>query len=344
MRYTNGGYIGSGYSPQTSGDVDGIWRYYTDICRAIRQNQWYVSTIPTNVVVDPDVVADTEGSEITLTASYDQDPQGYNETFQWQTSSDNSTWVDIFGETNNTLVFTLSASDDGTYRRYRIYRGFKNAVSASASITIANYTITISDQPDNTTKYAGEQASFTVAASVDTDPISIPNYQWQVSTDNGSSWANAPGTSTNATYNFYTTYTQNGYQYRCYLTAAGAEPLTSDTATLTVNQNTITIYTQPSDGYCSCSDPVVFSVYASISNMASLSYEWYKSSTEDGEYSVITGSDAGFTNYTTSSLSIDCGEQTNSLYVKCRVYYNTVEIFSDSALYDTVTTPCPGYY
>lgn len=333
MRYTNGGYIGSGNNPKASGNVDGIWRYYTDISSAIKQNSWYVASMPTNVVVSPSIVTQGTGVSVTLTASYDNDPQGYIETFQWQTSLNNIDWTDIENQINNTLVFNMSESDDGTYRRYKINRGFKSTFSDSSSLSVVYYTITISSHPSNLSIYAGSSGTFTVTASVD-EETSL-NYQWQLSSNAGSSWSSAPGTSTNASYTTPAVlFSSSGNLYRCYLTADGAEPIASNSATLIVHNNIITITSQPSNAYCYMINPATFTVSATITNNASLSYAWYKSTTQNGTYTLITEADAGFSGYNTSVLTIDCDDQTSNLYVKCKVYWSIIEQYSNSALYD----------
>lgn len=333
MRYTNGGYIGSGYSPQASGDVDGIWRYYSDITRAIKYNNWYVAQTPTNVVVSPSTLSGADGQEATLAAGFDDDPQGYVETFQWQTSLDNSTWSDISGENNNTLIFNLSESDDGSYRRYKITRGFKSIFSSSCLVSIVNETITISLHPSNATVYAGETTSFMVTASV-TGGVTL-NYQWQLSIDGGSSWNNINGANS-ATLSVTPPYSYNGYKYRCYITATGAQPAISNSATLTVNENTITISYQPANQACDQQGPAnYFYVQAGITNDALLSYKWYKSS-NNNDWVEITESDINFYGYNTNNLTVECDQE--FIWLKCLVYWSII------TEYTNVVTHDPGTY
>jgi hypothetical protein len=338
MRYTNGGYIGTGVLPLSSGEFDGIWRYYTDVTRNIRNNKWCVSTIPANARVSPSSVVETTGTLITLNCLYDNDPYGFIESFQWQLSSNNITWSNISGAISGSYIFTMTSGNDNTYYRCKIDRAFKNVFSVSSSISVGLNTITISDHPDNSTVYAGEQTTFYVIASVDGG--ATINYQWQVSTNGGSSWSNAPGSSTSASYSVTPPYSSNGYLYRCYLTASGATPATSNSATLTVNDNPIYIGNQPFSGSC-FSPPVNFSIAAYIYYGSPLSYQWYKSSSQSGPFTAITN-DSGFSGADTSSLTIDCTQQTSNLYIKCKVYWTIIEQYSDTVLYDaTVYTPPP---
>ncbi len=89
----------------------------------------------------------------------------------------------------------------------------------------------ITEQPYDYTVTEGEDATFTVEASAGSETLT---YQWQQSTDNGSSWTNIES-ETNASYTINSTNTSmNGYQYRCVVTGSGGVSVISQTATLTV--------------------------------------------------------------------------------------------------------------
>lgn len=87
---------------------------------------------------------------------------------------------------------------------------------------------TITAQPADMTVTVGQTASFTVTATGEN-----LSYQWQQSTDNGSSWTDITG-ETNATYTIATTtMDMNGTQYRC-VVSNSAGSVESNAATLTV--------------------------------------------------------------------------------------------------------------
>lgn len=86
----------------------------------------------------------------------------------------------------------------------------------------------ITAQPADMTVTVGQTASFTVTATGEN-----LSYQWQQSTDNGSSWTDITG-ETNATYTIATTtMDMNGTQYRC-VVSNSAGSVESNAATLTV--------------------------------------------------------------------------------------------------------------
>ncbi len=88
---------------------------------------------------------------------------------------------------------------------------------------------TITTQPQDVEVKENETATFTVKVT-GTEPLS---YQWQQSTDNGSSWTDITG-ETNATYTIATTtMDMNGTQYRC-VVENSIDEATSNAATLTV--------------------------------------------------------------------------------------------------------------
>ena len=111
----------------------------------------------------------------------------------------------------------------------------------SGSGTVVNAP-TITAQPTNQTVTAGNTATFTVAAS-GSKPLS---YKWQYRTNSGTNWNDIP----DATDNNYTieavTLDMNNYQYQC-VVSNSAGSVTSEVATLTVNEPAPTTYTITAD-------------------------------------------------------------------------------------------------
>ena len=331
MRFSNGGYIGTGVYPNEYGDIDGIWRYFTDVTRAIRENNWYVSSVPENVVVSPTAVSVATGELISLSCGYDDDISGFDEIFLWQKSFDQVSWTGIPNSDDNEYSFNADISDSGLYLRCKVYRGLKSANSNNVPISIAFGTINISSQPSNTTVYAAETASFYITASSSAGSV---NYQWEESSNNGVSWHVAPGSSTSSSYSFTASYNSNGYKYRCYLTSSGASSKYSDTVTLTVTQNNIIFNTQPSNNTClQYSSYNTFTVSATTSNSHTPSYQWYKAdnSPSFNNWSQITVSDSLFSGRTTAQLTVDCAAPTTHL--KCLATYSTISGYSNVAIH-----------
>jgi hypothetical protein len=121
----------------------------------------------------------------------------------------------------------------------RAGRVFNEVLVAMGSMTgdledvkIQDLNIVIGTQPSDLEVEAGEEASFTVAATTVPSGGTI-TYLWQVSTD-GATWNSATGTNNAATYTIASTSGEDGYRYRCLLNATGATQVVSSIATLTV--------------------------------------------------------------------------------------------------------------
>lgn len=189
MRYSNGGYIGKANYPNESGEVDGIWRYYTDISRAIKDNNWYVSTAPVGVSITSNGAMGTStvsvGGTLTLSCVFTNDTglttdtMGYSESFVWETSPDNSSWTIVQSGANQQYPF--SSDTAGTYYvRCLVKRGFKSTYSSALTVTVAE-TITISSQPNSGSPMGGGMLTISVTATA-TSPYTITNYSWENST------------------------------------------------------------------------------------------------------------------------------------------------------------------
>ena len=89
-------------------------------------------------------------------------------------------------------------------------------------------TPTITTHPTSQTVTEGNPATFSVTAS------DAQTYQWQQSTDNGSSWADINGAASASYTTAATTTDMNGNQYRCMVKSTSGVGVISQTATLTV--------------------------------------------------------------------------------------------------------------
>ena len=107
------------------------------------------------------------------------------------------------------------------------------AISDAVRLTVAEAEgLRITGQPSDVTAGVGEKVSFTVTAS----GVGTLTYQWQYSTNGGSSWVNVSAASgKTACYTLTAQARHNGYMYRCIVTdSADGASITSDAVTLTV--------------------------------------------------------------------------------------------------------------
>jgi hypothetical protein len=151
------------------------------------------------------------GATASFTAAAAGDP---TPTVQWQLSEDDgTTWSDLTGATQTTLMFTSTATMTG----YQ-YRAVFTNLLGSTDTTVATLTVltgsapAITEQPqseDVASVPSGYPVSFTAAASGSPPP----SVQWQVSVNHGVSWTNIPGATT-PTYSFDAVASQNLNEYQ----------------------------------------------------------------------------------------------------------------------------------
>lgn len=121
-----------------------------------------------------------------------------------------------------------------------------NHLTEFALLASTDTTPVITAQPQSQTADVGDTVSFSAAASGDP----APTVQWQVSTDDGTTWSDITG-ETASPLTFSASLDQNGNQYRAVF-ANSAGSATSDAATLTVSTKSASItlsnLTQTYDG------------------------------------------------------------------------------------------------
>ncbi|HET9977403.1 MAG TPA: hypothetical protein VFQ20_08215 [Burkholderiaceae bacterium] len=143
----------------------------------------------------------------------------------------------------------------------------------------------ISVQPSDTSAVAGNAATLSITASG-------PDlgYQWQVSTDGGTTWTNVAG----ATQSIYTTpattLADNGKRYRVVVSAAGIS-VNSSAVQLTVTAAVVapTLTVQPAAQTATAPDPASFSVTA---GGTAPSYQWQRSTDGGATFVAIAGATA----------------------------------------------------
>lgn len=246
------------------------------------------------------------------------------ETYQWQ-SYDGSSWSDISGQTTSTLTISNpTLADNANTYRVRITlvgqdpsstdpnRVGDVLTSSTATLSVnAQPSIGITVQPANLSKFQPDVAVFAVeAAASDGSDIT---YQWQESSDTGTTWSNiANATSNSVSTGATTTAGFNGRQYRVIITHpyGSNSPLTSNVATLTVQTPVINISTQPQSYNVTAGIPVTFAVTASVTSGKTINYQWQYSTDGGLNYSSIFDEN-------NPSLTTIGGTNNNGWYYRC---------------------------
>lgn len=155
-------------------------------------------------------------------------------TYQWQVNT-GSGFVNVTnvapysGATSATLTITGAAASMTGYQYQCVLGSCGSPVTSNAATLTISVPVTITTQPASTAICEGSDVGFTIAVTG-----TASGYQWQISTDGGTTYTNIAGATTTS-YNIPAAPRgQNNYRYRCVVTGA-CGPVTSNAAILTVN-------------------------------------------------------------------------------------------------------------
>ena len=246
MRGRIGGRIGS-VLPPTGSSASGVWAL-ADVYAALRGAfgyDYYGMPWPKNTVsiswpyqyyvgyVDWVDATETGGGTFLpdVTSTYPA------LAYSWEKSTDSgATWTTVSGETSASLALSgKTISDNGTQYRLVADAGLKVFRSTAGTLRYDTVTVSFYYSPYSTTSntYVYFDASAS-AAGVTYGANYTPAYQWQLSTDGGSTWANISGATSSYLY-LSVTESMDGYKYRAVASFAG-QSATSGAATLTYGE------------------------------------------------------------------------------------------------------------
>ncbi len=251
-------------------------------------------------------------------ASFSVSATGASLTYQWQVSTNSgSTWSNISNTgvystaTTATLNITGATSGMNSYQYRCVVSGScsPSATSSAATITITP-TPSISSHPGSSSVSVNGNTTFTVSAN------NASSYQWQISTNSGSTWSNL---SNGGVYSGVTTSTlslttiplsYNGYQYRCVASGTCNPAANSNAATLTVTGSAPSISSHPQDSTICSGNNASFAVAASGT---SLTYQWQVSTNSGSTWSNLANAGI-YSGVTTSALLLTSATTTHSSY------------------------------
>ncbi len=247
-----------------------------------------VAAVTVNTVVAIGTPPQNEIVLFNAPANFSVVATGTGLTYQWQESTDGgSTWNNLANGGNYSGVTTASldlatATTENGYR----YRCIVTSTSPCTPVTSSAAILTISS-----TSIDSQPAVQTICSNVGTASFSITtsgtaptSYQWQVSTNSGSTWTDISLETTSSLALSGLTIADNAKQYRC---ALNGGTINSNGALLTV-YNPPAIGTQPTNQtICSNATSGGFSVVATGSN---LTYLWEVSTNGGSTWATVTGS------------------------------------------------------
>jgi hypothetical protein len=226
---------------------------------------------PPAITSQPSNISVCSGSNASFTVAATGSGLGY----QWELSTNGgSSWAPVGGATSPTITITGTTVGQNGHQYRCVVSGTCNpSQTSNAAVLTVNSSVTVTANPSNSTICEGTGTSFSAAASG-----TGLNYQWEVSTNGGSTWSNVVN---NANYSGATTPTLtltntppafNGYRYRCNITSPPCTPGITTSALLTVNTFPV-ITAQPVNiSICEGGNPT-FSVTATTA-VGSLTYQW----------------------------------------------------------------------
>lgn len=216
--------------------------------------------------------------------------------YQWQLSTTGcgGTFTNISGATSSSYTVTSVTTGQNGYAYRCILTGQCGTTTSACATLTVNTAPAITSQPSNISVCSGSAASFSVTATG-----SGIGYQWQLSTDGGTTW-NPIGGATSATYTIAsTTVSQNGYRYRCVVTGTCPPAATSAAAILTVNSS-VTVTANPSNSTICEGTGTSFTAAASGTG---LNYQWEVSTNGGATWSNVTNGGV-YSGATTPTLTL----------------------------------------
>ncbi len=290
---------------------------------------------PVVITTPPNNSVSLEGTNATFSVV----ATGSGLTYQWQLNT-GSGFANISGANSTSYTELAVTAAMSGYQYQCIVSGTSPCspvTSSIATLTISTTSITI--QPANTTICSNESAIFTIATSG-----TLPTYQWQLSTNGGSTWADISGeTGTTLTLTGLTS-SSSTYQYRCSLNSGA---IYSDPATLTVN-NIVTITSPLSTNTTACANAANIPLTVSATGTG-LTYQW-KVNTGSGFANVASGGTSASYTVTPISAALDlaqyqvvvsglgtCVSQSSTTTLKITGVTVTSSITSNACLPDAFT-------
>lgn len=250
-------------------------------------------------------------------ASFSTNAVSTNVTYQWQESTDQgATWTDLSntgvysGVTTGTLSISAAPlSMNGYWYRCTIASSCNTTHSIAAVLGVWDYPA-ITGNPSDVTLCDGlvttSKATFSITATG-----SNITYQWEESTDNGSTWTALSsssmyvGVNTNLLWIWNPTPSQNGNLYHCVVSGSCSPTVTSTDAKMNVNTRPA-ITAQPANQFICAGDDATFTFTAVGTG---ISYQWQ---IFNGSAYTNLSNNATFSGVTTNTLTVTGATTSNN--------------------------------
>ena len=247
----------------------------------------------------------TEGDNATFKVT----ATGTGLSYQWQfRTSSTASWKNsgmTGARTNSITVQGIKARNGYQYRCVVTDANGNKVTSNGATLTVKAAGVTITAQPASETVAVGENATFKITATG-----TGLSYQWQFKKVGATTWTNSgmTGSKTNSI-TVQGTKARDGYQYRCVVTDANGNKVTSNGATLTVQAAGVTITAQPASKTVAVGENATFKITATGTG---LSYQW-----QFKKVGATTWTNSGMTGANTNSITVQGTKARNGYQYRC---------------------------
>jgi hypothetical protein len=226
-----------------------------------------------NITLQPSDRNVSSSETAVFLAQSDADPV----TVQWQSSIDGGeTFQDIEGATEAVYTFNPTSIESEALYRAVFTNDYGSTASDSARLTVEGVATEITTQPEDATVDEGSVATFTAHATGDQEPTG----QWQVSVDNGETFTDIPGATSDTYSTGPTTSADDGVCYAAVFTN-NVSSMTTFCAALFVNPPPIAMPPE-----------VASAVTATQSGPGQVTVAWNPPTSDGG--SAVTGYVAGY--------------------------------------------------
>jgi len=275
---------------------------------------------PTNIQSQPAASTVCAGGSTTFAVV----ASGGTLSYQWQVSTNGgSSYANIAGATSSVLSVTgITASMNGYLYRAIVDNGSNTATSAPAALTVGS--ATAGGTVSNVTACEGATAQFSSNAT----GTSL-TYQWQVSTNGGTSYSNVAGATSSTLALNAITAAQNNSLYRVVATGS-CGTANSSGGTLTVNSAPVVTITNPPAALCISDNSVSLTASQTGGTWSgsgvSSAGQFSPSALSAGSYTVTytyTNS-SGCVGTATASIAVNnCAQQTQPLNAPGAIYISS---------------------
>ncbi|MBS1743486.1 MAG: M36 family metallopeptidase [Bacteroidetes bacterium] len=235
-------------------------------------------------------------------------------SYQWQVSTNGgATFTNIAGATSATLTIpNVSAADNNNQYQVIINNTCTGGITSNAVVLSVSSVASINSQPVNTTACVGSPVSIPATASGTA-------YQWEVSTNGGTTFSPVPGANAPTLDLTNITQSMDGNQYHLVVSTCGPNAITSNNITLTV-VTPISVSTQPTGQNACAGSNVSFTVTAAGTNPA---YQWEESTDGGLSFQPITGANGPVLNLPGVTVSMNGNQYRLVISNACSVNFTS---------------------